>query len=94
MRLGLVTNQTSHISGFLAQGHGLEFHQKRGRLCSHRARNVLWLVMVRTQSYKLFDTSTLKTLIKRSVQLEDEPIRDFELALEQISTQIGPPKEN
>ena len=26
IRLGLVTNQMSHISGFLAQGHGLEFH--------------------------------------------------------------------
>ena len=42
--------------------------------------NVSWLVMVRTQSYKLFDTSTLKTFIERSVQFEEEIIPYFELA--------------
>ena len=33
-----------------------------------------------TKGYKLFDTSTLKTFIERSVQFEEEPIPDFELA--------------
>ena len=33
-----------------------------------------------TQGYKLFDTSTLETFINRSVQFEEEPIPDFELA--------------
>ena len=33
-----------------------------------------------TKGYKLFDTSTLKNFIKRSVQFEEEPIPDFELA--------------
>ena len=33
-----------------------------------------------TKVYKLFDTSTLKTFIERSVQFEEEPIPDFEVA--------------
>ena len=33
-----------------------------------------------TNGYKLFENSTLKTFIERSVQFEEEPIPDFELA--------------
>ena len=33
-----------------------------------------------TKCYKLFDTSTLNTFIERSVQFEEEPIPDFDLA--------------
>ena len=33
-----------------------------------------------TKCYKHFDTSTLKTFVERSVQFEEEPIPDFELA--------------
>ena len=32
------------------------------------------------KGYNLFDTSTLKTFIERSVQFEEEIIPDFELA--------------
>ena len=33
-----------------------------------------------TKGYNLFETSTIKTFIERSVQFEEEPIPDFELA--------------
>ena len=33
-----------------------------------------------TKCYRLFDTSTYKTFVKRSVKFEEEPILDFELA--------------
>ena len=33
--------------------------------------------------YKLFDTSTLKTFVEISVQFEEEPIPDLELAPEE-----------
>ena len=32
------------------------------------------------KGYKLFDTSTCKTFVERSVKFEEEPIPDFELA--------------
>ena len=38
-----------------------------------------------TKGYKLFDTSTLNTFIQRSVQFEEEPIPDFELASGEFS---------
>ena len=42
MSIDLVTNLISHLSWFLAQGNGLEFHQKRGRHCSHKEKNASW----------------------------------------------------
>ena len=39
-----------------------------------------------TKGYKIFDTSTLKTFIERSVQFEEEPILDFELAQGECSS--------
>ena len=36
--------------------------------------------------YNLFETSTLKTFIERSVQFEEEPIPDFELAPRECSS--------
>ena len=33
-----------------------------------------------TKGYNLFDTSTCKTFVERSVKFEEEPILDFELA--------------
>ena len=33
-----------------------------------------------TKGYKLFDTSTFKTFIERSVKFEEEPIPNFKLA--------------
>ena len=33
-----------------------------------------------TKGYKIFDTSTLKIIVEISVQFEEEPIPDFELA--------------
>ena len=33
-----------------------------------------------TKSCKLFDTSTLKKFVERSVKFKEEPIPDFELA--------------
>ena len=39
-----------------------------------------------TNGYNIFDTSTLDTFIERSVQFEEEPIPDFELALGECSS--------
>ena len=39
-----------------------------------------------TKGYKIFDTSTLENFIKRSVQFEEEPMPDFELALGECSS--------
>ena len=39
-----------------------------------------------TKGYKLFDTSTLKNFIEMSVQIAEQPIPDFELALGMISS--------
>ena len=36
--------------------------------------------------YKIFETSTLKTFVERSVQFEEEPIPDFELAPRECSS--------
>ena len=33
-----------------------------------------------TKGYNIFDTSTCKTFVERSVKFEEEPIPDFELA--------------
>ena len=38
------------------------------------------------KGYKLFDTSTLKVFIERSVQFEEEPIPNFEFASEEFSS--------
>ena len=81
MRHGLAINQMSQTSGFLDQKHGLESLLKRGRPCIHKERNASWLGMVGIKNgYKLFETSTLNTFVERSVQFEEEPIPDFELA--------------
>ena len=39
-----------------------------------------------TKCHKLFDTSTLNTFIERSVQFEEEPIPNFELAPRECSS--------
>ena len=39
-----------------------------------------------TKGYKIFDTSTLKAFIERSVQFKEEPIPDFELASGECSS--------
>ena len=39
-----------------------------------------------TKGFKLFETSTLKTFIEISVQFEEEPIPDFDLALGECSS--------
>ena len=39
-----------------------------------------------TKGYNIFDTSTHKTFIKRSVQFEEELIPDFELAPREYSS--------
>ena len=39
-----------------------------------------------SKGYNLFDTSTLNTFIERSVQFEEEPIPNFELALGECSS--------
>ena len=38
------------------------------------------------KGYKLFDTSTCKTFVERSVKFEEEPIPDFELAPRKCSS--------
>ena len=38
------------------------------------------------KGYKIFDTSTFSNFIERSVQFEEEPIPDFELAPRECSS--------
>ena len=39
-----------------------------------------------SKGYNLFDTSTCKKIVERSVKFEEEPIPDFELAPEDCSS--------
>ena len=54
--------------------------EKRKELQTQIKECIMFSYSEEKKGYNLFDTSTLKTFIERSVQFEEEPIPDFELA--------------
>ena len=54
--------------------------KKRKALQSQRNECLMVGYGEETKGYKLFDTSTCKNFVERSVKFEEEPIPDFELA--------------
>ena len=62
LRLGLITSQIFHISGFLAQGFGLEFLHKRENICSHKERSASWWDMVNINRDTIYFIFQLKII--------------------------------
>ena len=81
MNLGLVTNQIFLISGFLAQGLGLGFHQRRERDLQPERNECMMVVYAEdARGYNLFYPSSQNTFIEISMQFEEELMAELELA--------------
>jgi len=64
----------------LAQGLGLEFQQKRERLCSPKSKSVYFVGYSEdSKGYKLINLSTNKAFIERCDQFQEEPLAAVEV---------------